>query len=191
MTAEVVAVTGDRVSLRFEGKTRNSQTGRFFTQDTIGTAWKAPAVQNRGYDAKLLGHAVFNRKEQKFVSFELLAAGDRWARHIRERSCLRRPDLPPSRAHGSRFRVSWEQSRGARAAHFTQGLRLEIARATNDHFNTAACAKRSGYEDARSLGPRSACVKVTKMWSLADFKEALHSALLLQASRGGAERLRL
>ena len=71
LTAEVVAVTGDRVSLRFEGRTRTSQTGRFFTQDTIGTAWKAPAVQNRGYDAKLLGHAVFDRKAQKFVSFEL------------------------------------------------------------------------------------------------------------------------
>ena len=78
LTAEVVAVIGDRVSLRFDGRTRTSQTGKFFTQDTIGTAWKAPAVQNRGYDAKFLGRAVYDRKEEKFVSFELLAAGDRW-----------------------------------------------------------------------------------------------------------------
>jgi hypothetical protein len=78
LTAEVIAVTGDRVSLRFEGRTRTSQTGRFFTQDTIGTAWKAPAVQHRGYDARLLGRAVYDRKEQHFVSFQLLAAGDRW-----------------------------------------------------------------------------------------------------------------
>jgi hypothetical protein len=78
LTAEVVAVTGDRVSLRFDGRTRTSQTGKFFTQDTIGTAWKAPPVQSRGYDAKLLGRAVYDRKGQQFVSFELLAAGDRW-----------------------------------------------------------------------------------------------------------------
>lgn len=78
LTAEVVGVSGDRVSLRFDGRTRTSQTGKFFTQDTIGTAWKAPAVQQRGFDAKLLGRAVYDKKEQKFVSFELLAAGDRW-----------------------------------------------------------------------------------------------------------------
>jgi hypothetical protein len=78
LTAEVVDVTGDLVSLRLDGRTRTSQTGRFFTQDTIGTAWKAPAVQSRGYDAKLLGRAVYDRRGQKFVSFELLAAGDRW-----------------------------------------------------------------------------------------------------------------
>lgn len=78
LTAEVVAVEGDRVSLRFDGRTRTSQTGKFFTQNTIGTAWKAPEVQNRGYDAKLLGRAVYDRKEHKFVSFELLAVGDRW-----------------------------------------------------------------------------------------------------------------
>jgi hypothetical protein len=78
LTAEVAAVTADRVSLRFEGATRTSQTGKFFTQNTIGTAWKAPEVQNRGFDAKLLGHAVYDRKRQKFVSFEMVAAGDRW-----------------------------------------------------------------------------------------------------------------
>jgi hypothetical protein len=78
LTAEVVEVTNDRVSLRFEGRTRTSQTGKFFTQDTIGTAWKAPAVQTRGFDAKLLGRAVYHRRDQRFVSFELLAAGDRW-----------------------------------------------------------------------------------------------------------------
>ena len=78
MTAEVVEVTDDRVSLRFVGRTRTSHTGKFFTQNTIGTAWKAPAVQNRGYNATLLGRAVYDRKEQKFVSFELLAVGDRW-----------------------------------------------------------------------------------------------------------------
>jgi hypothetical protein len=78
LTAEVVEVTGERATLRFDGRTRTSQTGKFFTQDTIGTAWKAPAVQSRGFDAKLLGRAVYHRGEERFVSFELLAAGDRW-----------------------------------------------------------------------------------------------------------------
>jgi hypothetical protein len=72
LTAEVVEVTDDRVSLRFQGATRTSQTGKFITD----RSWKLP--QSRGYDAKLFGRAVYHRKDQKFVSFELLAAGDRW-----------------------------------------------------------------------------------------------------------------
>ena len=78
LTAEVIEVTDDLVSLRLHGATRTSQTGKFFTQNTVGSAWKVPEVQSRGYDAKLLGRAVYHRRDQKFVSFELLAAGDRW-----------------------------------------------------------------------------------------------------------------
>jgi len=62
LTSTVVQVEGDLVSLSFEGETRASMV--------------SPKII--GYEPKLLGRATFNLKEQKFVSFELLAVGMRW-----------------------------------------------------------------------------------------------------------------
>ena len=62
LTSTVVQVKGDLVSLNFEGETRASLV----------------SPKKIGYEPKLLGRATFNLKEQKFVSFELLAVGMRW-----------------------------------------------------------------------------------------------------------------
>jgi len=62
LTSTVVQIEGDLVSLSFEGETRASMV--------------SPKII--GYEPKLLGRATFNLKEQKFVSFELLAVGMRW-----------------------------------------------------------------------------------------------------------------
>ena len=62
LTSTVVQVKGDLVSLIFEGETRASLV----------------SPKKIGYEPKLLGRATFNLKEQKFVSFELLAVGMRW-----------------------------------------------------------------------------------------------------------------
>ena len=62
LTSTVVQVKGDLVSLSFEGETRASLV----------------SPKKIGYEPKLLGRATFNLKEQKFVSFELLAVGLRW-----------------------------------------------------------------------------------------------------------------
>ncbi len=62
LTSTVVQVKGDLVSLRFEGETRASLV----------------SPKKVGYEPKLLGRATYNLKEQKFVSFELLAVGMRW-----------------------------------------------------------------------------------------------------------------
>jgi len=62
LTSTVVQVKGDLVSLSFEGVTRASLV----------------SPKKIGYEPKLLGRATFNLKEQKFVSFELLAVGMRW-----------------------------------------------------------------------------------------------------------------
>ena len=62
LTSTVIQVEGDLVSLSFEGETRASMV--------------SPKII--GYEPKLLGRATFNLKEQKFVSFELLAVGMRW-----------------------------------------------------------------------------------------------------------------
>jgi hypothetical protein len=62
LTSTVVQVKGDLVSLSFEGETRASMV----------------SPKKIGYEPKLLGRATYNLKEQKFVSFELLAVGLRW-----------------------------------------------------------------------------------------------------------------
>ena len=62
LTSTVFHVEGDLVSLSFEGETRASLV----------------SPKKIGYEPKLLGRATFNLKEQKFVSFELLAVGMRW-----------------------------------------------------------------------------------------------------------------
>ena len=62
LTSTVVEVEDDLVSVIFEGETRASMV----------------SPNKIGYEPKLLGRASFNLKEQKFVSFELLAVGMRW-----------------------------------------------------------------------------------------------------------------
>ena len=62
LTSTVLEVKGGLVSLSFEGETRASLV----------------SPKKIGYEPKLLGRATFNLKEQKFVSFELLAVGLRW-----------------------------------------------------------------------------------------------------------------
>ncbi|MDP7011275.1 MAG: hypothetical protein QF685_07840 [Verrucomicrobiota bacterium] len=62
LTSTVVQIKGELVSLSFEGETRASLV----------------SPKKIGYEPKLLGRATFNLKEQKFVSFELLAVGLRW-----------------------------------------------------------------------------------------------------------------
>ncbi len=61
LTATVVGVDGDLVSLRFEGETR-------------------AVIESKkiGYAPKLLGRAKYNLKDQQFASFELVAVGTRW-----------------------------------------------------------------------------------------------------------------
>jgi len=62
LTSIVLQVKDDLVSLIFEGETRASLV----------------SPKKIGYEPKLLGRATFNLKEQKFLSFELLAVGMRW-----------------------------------------------------------------------------------------------------------------
>jgi hypothetical protein len=62
LTATVVEVDGDRVSLRLDGETRASATDPF----------------EQGYEPKLLGRAEYDVKAGRFTSFELVAVGNRW-----------------------------------------------------------------------------------------------------------------
>jgi hypothetical protein len=75
LTATVVHLEGNRVSLRLEGETRASTN----------------APQEQGYAPKLLGRAEYDLKRGRFTSFELLAVGNRWGTG----NCNQRQDPAP------------------------------------------------------------------------------------------------
>ena len=68
MTATIVEITGQVVSVRFEGKVVTSQ-------DDAKSIGRLPRKPNRGYDAKLLGHAKFDLTKKRFLTFDLVAFG--------------------------------------------------------------------------------------------------------------------
>ena len=68
LTATIVEVTGQVVTVRFEGKVVTSQ-------DDARSFGRLPRKPKRGFDAKLLGHAKFDLKQKRFVAFDLVAFG--------------------------------------------------------------------------------------------------------------------
>ena len=80
LSAEVIDVKGDLVSLHFKGRTRTSEV---HDGVHIDGKWNAPGpgipeLQKRGVDAGIEGQAVYNLKTEKFVSFDLVALSSRW-----------------------------------------------------------------------------------------------------------------
>jgi hypothetical protein len=80
LTAEVIDVKGDLVSLGYKGRT---QTSEVHDGVHIEGKWNAkgpgiPEPQTRGIDAKLEGQAVYDLKAEKFVSFEMVVLSERW-----------------------------------------------------------------------------------------------------------------
>ena len=60
MTAEIVSVEDGLATVRLQGETRTAE-----------------GAYDCGYDAKVLGRAIYNLRQQKFVSFELVVVGSR------------------------------------------------------------------------------------------------------------------
>jgi hypothetical protein len=75
LTGRVTAVDGDLVSLRLEGRTKAVQKGDWSIQGFQDM--NQPSGQERGLDLKLLGSARFDRKQGRFVGFEVVAVGTR------------------------------------------------------------------------------------------------------------------
>ncbi len=72
--SRVTGVDGSEVSLRLKGNVRVKHTGTWSVCGFDGE----PSEQSRGFDGNLLGRAVFDRAENRFTEFELVAAGTRW-----------------------------------------------------------------------------------------------------------------
>lgn len=80
LTAEVIDVKDNLVSLRYQGRTRTSEVHNGVH---IEGKWNAkgpgiPEPQTRGIDARLDGRAVYDLKAEKFVFFEMVALSERW-----------------------------------------------------------------------------------------------------------------
>jgi hypothetical protein len=76
LTSRVTAVDGDVVSLRLEGRTKAVQKGDWSIRGFDDM--NRPSGQERGLEMKLLGSARFDRKQGRFVGFEVVAVGTRW-----------------------------------------------------------------------------------------------------------------
>jgi hypothetical protein len=98
MFVNVVKFEGDVLSLRIEGATRAVEPP---LDDARGSG--RPDEKERGFEAKLLGHATVNVQQSKFVSFALLAIGLRWGGRGYWHS-MRKDDLEPQ-PMGVAFRI--------------------------------------------------------------------------------------
>jgi hypothetical protein len=76
LTSRVTAVDGDVVSLQLEGRTKAVQKGDWSIRGYRDM--NRPGAQERGLEMRLLGSARFDRKQGRFVGFEVVAVGTRW-----------------------------------------------------------------------------------------------------------------
>ncbi len=76
LRSAVGAAAGAAVTLRLEGEARAAARGAWPVNGSEDL--HHPSPQERGYDVKLLGRAVYDRDRERFTELELVAAGVRW-----------------------------------------------------------------------------------------------------------------
>ncbi len=76
LTGTVTGVVGSRVSLRLDGEVRLSAEGTWPVNDRHDA--DNPRPHQRGFHGRLLGYATWDNEKQRFVVFEMVAAGTRW-----------------------------------------------------------------------------------------------------------------
>jgi hypothetical protein len=91
LSAAVVGVERGVVSLRLQGLTRTAAEGTWSIGGLRDRRARAP--QKRGFDADLLGKATYDLKQERFLTFELVAVGSRWGA---TQFNVRRDDLGPA-----------------------------------------------------------------------------------------------
>jgi len=72
--AEVVEIDDESIRVLFTGSTRTEQRGVW----RVNGHRDEPREQTRGFDAELLGRATWDRRDERFTEFDLLAIGERW-----------------------------------------------------------------------------------------------------------------
>lgn len=76
LAATVTGVDGSRVSLHLNGEVRLSAEGSWSVNDRYDA--DNPQPHQRGFESRLLGYATWDGEQQRFVAFEMVAAGTRW-----------------------------------------------------------------------------------------------------------------
>jgi hypothetical protein len=76
LTSEVVSVDGDIIALHLEGETQTGADGVWSIQGYRDM--NSPSMQRRGFAMRLLGHARYDTKTERFTVFEMIALGTRW-----------------------------------------------------------------------------------------------------------------
>jgi hypothetical protein len=76
LTSQITAIEGDVAVLRLEGHTKVEEEGRWSVGGFRDS--NRPSRQKRGMELALLGTARFDRAQQRFVAFEVVAVGTRW-----------------------------------------------------------------------------------------------------------------
>jgi hypothetical protein len=90
LVAEVVAVKGSRVELKFRGSVHTEATGDW----SVGGQRDAErSPQKRGFRGEVGGVAVYDLQAERFVAFRLVASGTRWGG---TRFNFRQDDLDPA-----------------------------------------------------------------------------------------------
>jgi len=90
LVAEVVAVKGSRVELRFRGSVHTEASGDW-SVGGLNDADRAP--QKRGFRGTVGGAAVYDLEAERFMSFRIVASGTRWGG---TRFNFRQDDLEPA-----------------------------------------------------------------------------------------------
>ncbi len=72
----VLSADSGTLELELSGSTRAVARGRWGVLNFKDL--KEPSEQERGFETELLGRATFDRKQERFTRFELIAAGTRW-----------------------------------------------------------------------------------------------------------------
>jgi hypothetical protein len=76
LSVKVTEIKDDVASLRLDGTTRAVHRGNWPIRGFRDM--NQPTTQERGLDLKLLGHARYDLKRERFVDFEVVAIGERW-----------------------------------------------------------------------------------------------------------------
>lgn len=76
LTSRITLIEQDIVTLRFDGHTKTEEEGKWSIAGYRDMG--RPSAQKRGMELQLLGHARYDRRQEKFVSFEVVAVGTRW-----------------------------------------------------------------------------------------------------------------
>ena len=119
MTLTVIEATPDRADLRLSGHAHLVEQGEWHSRRRNNGI--SCLIQERGYDARLLGRLTFDRRERRFSRFDLMAVGTRWGGTTFN---VRHDDVEPA-PMGVAFTLAGREARDRTPPHASPGRYFE------------------------------------------------------------------